>query len=262
VYSSLNSRWIIGYIIAFTALSLTFSHLGIIGLGTVGLRAFSGALAGIINLNLYIVPLISTITASLSIVSEREQGTLEFHLSLPITRSELVIARALTTILAISFATVLGYGLSSWYMMLVLNEVDLTIFLKILAISLLMVFSFAGLGMLITTLTSSRFASLAASIALWIFLAMIYEMVLMALVIVFKLSPMELWFLIVLNPLEASRLLMVYSVDPHMTFLGELGSFIVREAGEWFVYPLIATPLAYGFAGLCTAVYLFRRGDL
>jgi len=173
-----------------------------------------------------------------------------------------VIAKALTTNLAIAFATVLGYGLSSWYMMLFLTEVDLAIFLKILATSLLMVFSFVGLGMFITTITSSRFAALAASIAVWIFLAMVYEMVLMALVIVFKLSAAELWFLIVLNPLEASRLLMVYSVDPRMTFLGELGSFIIREAGEWFVYPLIAIPLAYGLAGLCAAVYIFKLSDL
>ena len=125
-----------------------------------------------------------------------------------------------------------------------------------------MVFSFVGLGMLITTLTSSRFAALAASIALWIFLGMVYEMVLMALVIVFKLSAMDLWFLIVLNPLEASRLLMVYSVDPNMTFIGELGSIIVRETGGWFVYPLIKSPLAYGFAGLCVSIYLFKHSDL
>jgi len=231
-------------------------------LGTVGLRAFSGALAGIINLNLYIVPLISTITASLSIVSEREQGMLEFHLSLPITKHELVIAKMLITNLAITSATVLGYGLSSWYMMLVLTEVDLVIFLKILATTLLMVFSFAGLGMFITTLASSRFAALAASIAVWVFLAMIYETVLMALVIVFKLSAMELWFLMVLNPLEASRLLMIYSVDPRMTFLGELGSIILRDVGEWFFTPLIATPLIYGVAGLCASLYVFSKKDL
>jgi ABC-type transport system involved in multi-copper enzyme maturation permease subunit len=239
---------------------MTFSHLGMIGLGMVGFRAFSGALAGIINL--YIVPLISTITASLSIVSEREQGTLEFHLSLPITRSELVIAKALTTNLAIMLATMLGYGLSSWYMMLALTELDLVIFLKILAATLLMVFTFAGLGTLITVLATSRFAALAASIALWIFLAMVYEMVLMALVIVLRLSAAELWFLMVLNPLEASRLLMIYSVDPAMTFLGELGHFLVREVGGWFVYPLIASPLVYGFAGLLAGLYLFSNSDI
>ena len=261
-YSSLTSKWILGYIMTFTSLSLTFSHLGLLGLGTVGFRAYSGALAGIINLNLYIVPLISTVTASLSIVSEREQGTLEFHLSLPITRSELVVAKALTTILAIVIATMLGYGISSWYLMFVLTELDLLILLKILAATLLMVFAFVGLGTLITVIASSRFAALAASIALWIFLAMIYEMALMALVMVFRLSAADLWLLMILNPLEASRLLMIYSVDPAMTFLGELGHFLVREAGEWFVYPLIAMPLVYGVAGLLAGLYIFRNSDL
>ncbi len=69
---------------------------------------------------------------------------------------------------------------------------------------------------------------------------MIYEMVLMAIVMVFRPSAADLWLLMILNPLEASRLLMIYSVDPAMTYLGELGHFLVREAGEWFVYPYIA----------------------
>jgi hypothetical protein len=104
--------------------------------------------------------------------------------------------------------------------------------------------------------------SIAASIALRIFLAMIYEMALMALVMVFRLSAADLWLLMILNPLEASRLLMIYSVDPAMTFLGELGHFLVREAGEWFVYPLIAMPLVYGVAGLLAGLYIFRNSDL
>jgi hypothetical protein len=97
---------------------------------------------------------------------------------------------------------------------------------------------------------------------LWIFLSMIYEMALMALVTVFRLSAADLWLLMILNPLEASRLLMIYSVDPAMTFLGELGHFLVREAGEWFVYPLIAMPLLYGVAGLLAGLYIFRNSDL
>jgi hypothetical protein len=104
--------------------------------------------------------------------------------------------------------------------------------------------------------------SIAASITLRIFLAMIYEIVLMALVMVFRLSAADLWLLMILNPLEASRLLMIYSVDPAMTFLGELGHFLVREAGEWFVYPLIAMPLLYGVAGLLVGLYIFRNSDL
>ena len=61
---------------------------------------------------------------------------------------------------------------------------------------------------------------------------------------------------------SSSRLLMIYSVDPAMTFLGELGHFLVREAGEWFVYPLIAMPLVYGLAGLLAGLYIFRNNDL
>jgi Cu-processing system permease protein len=104
--------------------------------------------------------------------------------------------------------------------------------------------------------------SIVASIALRIFLAMIYEMAMMALVIVSRLSAVDLWLLMILNPLEALRLPMIYSVDPAMTFLRELSHFLAREAGEWFVCPLIDMPLLYGVAGLLVGLYVFRNSDL
>ena len=55
---------------------------------------------------------------------------------------------------------------------------------------------------------------------------------------------------------------MIYSVDPAMTFLKEIGHFLVREAGEWLVYPLIDMPLVYGVAGLLAGLYIFRNSDL
>jgi len=262
LYSLLLSRWMLGYIAVFTALSLSFAYLGLLGLSTVGFRAFSGALAAIINLNLYAVPLVSIITASLSIVAERENGTLEFHLSLPVTRSELFFAKAFSTMLAISLATILGYGLAGWYLMLVLSDADLIIFLNILGASLLMIFSFVGLGMLISSATRSRFTALATSIALWIFFTLLYEVFLMVFVIVFRISALDLWLLMILNPLEASRLLMVYSVDPSMSLIGELGNYLAREFGGAAAYPSLGAPLLYGSVCLIVRLAWFRRIDL
>ncbi len=262
LYGLLLSRWMIGYVVVFTSLSLSFSYLGLLGLETVGFRAYSGALAAIINLNLYAVPLASIITAALSIVAERENGTLEFHLSLPVIKADLYVAKASSTILAISFATTLGYGLAGWYLMLVLIDADLTVFLNILGSSLLMVFSFVGVGMLISAASRSRLTALAVSIALWIFFTLLYEVFLMALVIVLRIAPLDLWLLMILNPLEASRLLMIYSVDPSMTLLGELGNFLAKELGGSVAYYSLAAPLLYGATCLLAGLVLFKRIDL
>jgi ABC-type transport system involved in multi-copper enzyme maturation permease subunit len=262
LYSLLLSRWMLGYIAIFTALSLSFAYLGLLGLSTVGFRAFSGALAAIINLNLYAVPLVSIITASLSIVAERENGTLEFHLSLPVTRTELFFAKTFSTMLAISLATILGYGLASWYLMLVLSDADLIVFLNIMGASLLMIFSFVALGMLISSATRNRFTALATSITLWIFFTLLYEVLLMVLVIVFRISEFDLWLLMILNPLEASRLLMIYSVDPSMSLIGELGNYLAREFGVVVTYSSLGAPLLYGSICLIVGLAWFRRINL
>ncbi|GBC71354.1 Inner membrane transport permease YbhR [Candidatus Calditenuaceae archaeon HR02] len=260
--SALRSRWLYGFSISFAGLGSAFSYLGALGLGEVGFRAYSAAIAGIINLNLYAVPLAAVIASSLSLVSEREKGTMEFLLSLPTSRWEIVFSRLVSNVVSISAAIVLGYGLASWLLWLLVSETDLLIYLSILWASIVLAYSFAGIGLLISSLVRSRFAALALSLGVWIGLVMVYEVVLMAAVILLNLSPLDVTPLLLANPVQASRLVIVKTFDPSMSLLGEFGAFIQREFGETLASVLIGSQIAIGTACTLIAMLTFSKGDL
>lgn len=260
--SSLRSRWLMGFVGSFAVLGASFSYLGALGLSEVGFRAYSAAVAGIISLNLYILPLVSIVAASLSLVSERERDTIEFLLSLPISKWEPVISKFVSNVFSISTATAMGYGLAAWVLWLLLSETDMWIYLQMLGAALLLAFSFSGIGILISSTTRSRFAALALSLGVWIGLVMVYEVALMAAVILLRLDRPGLLALMAINPVQASRLLMVHSVDPSLTFLGEFGSYVVREFDGILAPMLVVSQLIVGTVCTFTALLTFSRADL
>ncbi|MEM0455659.1 MAG: ABC transporter permease subunit [Nitrososphaerota archaeon] len=259
---SLRSRWLLGFVASFAAMGASFAYLGALGLGQVGFRAYSAAVAGIINLNLYVVPLAAVVASSLSLVAERERGTMEFLLSLPLARWELVLSRLCAGVLSLAAAIAMGYGLASWALWLLLSEADLWVYLSMLGASVLLAFSFSGIGTLISSLTRSRFAALALALGVWIGLVMVYEVALMAAVILLGLDAPTVIALMVLNPVQASRLMMVHSVDPTLSFLGEFGVLLVRELGGLLVPLLVASQLAVGLACTALALLAFGRSEL
>jgi len=262
IAGSLRSRWLLGFVFSFAAMGASFAYLGALGLSQVGFRAYSAAVAGIINLNLYVVPLAAVVSSSLSLVSERERGTMEFLLSLPIAKWELVLSRLCAGVLSLTAAIAMGYGLASWALWLFLSETDLWVYLSMLWASVLLAFSFAGIGTLISSLTRSRFAALALALGAWIGLVMVYEVVLMAAVILLGLDASTVIALMVLNPVQASRLMMVQSVDPTMSFLGEFGVLLIRELGGYLQPVLVASQLAVGLVCTLLALISFERAEL
>jgi hypothetical protein len=260
--SALRSRWLLGFAASFAAMGASFAYLGALGLGEVGFRAYSASVAGIINLNLYVVPLAAVVSSSLSLVAERERGTLEFLLSLPVARWEMVLSRLGASVLSLAAAIALGYGLASWILWLLLTEVDLWIYLSMFGTSVLLASAFAGIGVLISSAARSRFGALALALGAWIGLVMVYEVALMAAVILLRLDSVTVMVLMALNPVQASRLMMVYYVDPTLSFLGEFGVTLLRQLGGSLIPVLVSSQLAVLSVSTAIALLIFSKSEL
>ena len=84
---SLKNRWFVLYTICFSALALLVLLFSTMGGDIAGYSGFGRTAASLINLVLLFIPLIAIITGGVSISNERENGTLPYLLSHPITKS-------------------------------------------------------------------------------------------------------------------------------------------------------------------------------
>jgi Cu-processing system permease protein len=79
--------------------------------GMVGFRSIEFTIASLVSLVIYLIPLIALVLGFDAIVGERERGSLDLLLSMPITRFELLLGKYLGLAGALAFSTVAGFGL-------------------------------------------------------------------------------------------------------------------------------------------------------
>jgi ABC-type transport system involved in multi-copper enzyme maturation permease subunit len=231
------------------------------GISYLGLKAVGRITATLINLSLYLIPLISLMLSSISIVGEKESGITEWIFSEPIGVLEYILGKFIGLVSAISIATLLGFGLASWLITSILPPEDISKYLYFIVIAVLLSSTSVGIGLLISVVTKSRLEALGLTFFTWFTMIFIYDMIVMGLAIAMNLKEQIVFFIAVLNPVETSRIMMIYSIDPALVFLGPSGIYTARTLGIYLPIVLTSIMITYVFISLTTAYLLFKRGD-
>jgi ABC-type transport system involved in multi-copper enzyme maturation permease subunit len=124
--------------------------------------------------------LLALIIASSTVVREREEGTLQLVLTYPCRRSTLLLGEHLATVLTVAapmvgctLAFVLFAAMSD---RLQFDETVLLALAEFLALCVLLASAFAGLGLLIATMTRRPATAVTAAFAVWVVLAFAYPL--------------------------------------------------------------------------------------
>lgn len=86
----LRNRWVMVVALVFTVASLLITYFGAAAQGQVGPTSIELTIASLVSLVIYLVPLIALLLGFDAIVGERERGSLDLLLSLPIDRKSVV----------------------------------------------------------------------------------------------------------------------------------------------------------------------------
>ncbi len=258
----LHNKWLILYILLFAGLGFGFTHYSSIGLSTLGFRMFGKVSAAMVNINLYLIPLLAMFTTALSIVGERERGTIELLLAQPVSKAEVLLSKYLASVISTAVALAMGYGITAWYLWLFLSSSDLVIFLQIMAGSILLAAVLSAVGVAVGVVSRSRFQALAIILTIWFFTLIIFDLILMGYVMVANPDASSLFALMALNPVENSRLLMMYAIDPSLLILGPISVYVARNIGQTLPILLLTTQIALLTALLSLATLKFNKQDM
>jgi ABC-type transport system involved in multi-copper enzyme maturation permease subunit len=199
---------------------------------------------------------------SISIVGERESGLLEWIFSEPIGVIEYVLGKFAGLLTAISTATLLGYGLASWIILTVLPPEDVSKYLIFILVAILLSASSLAIGFLLSVLSRSRFEALGIAFLSWFTMIFIYDLVVMGLTISLMIKDIATFYLTILNPVDSSRILMTYLIDPTLTFLGPTGAYMIREMSNTVVILVVSVLLLYTLSPLVITIKILRGSDI
>ena len=168
-----RDRWVLVISALFALLA---SAVGLYGRSAEGDAA---ALTGpsLVTLASLFVPLVALALGYDAIVGERERNTLGLLLSLPVSRTEVVVAKFLGRSLALTIAVLVGLGAA----MLAAADGEARTLGTLIVPTLLLGLSFVAIGMLVSTVSSRQSVATSFVVVIWFLLVFFYDLGLLGL---------------------------------------------------------------------------------
>lgn len=206
-----------------------------------GARGHARMLGGLMQLAMVFVPLMALIPAVVAIAAEREEGTLDYLLAQPVTRTEVYFGKWAGVCGAAALSVLAGFGLmgvvAAW------RGVPAAPVGALLACTLLLVLVFVSLGLGLSSRTASPTRATSLGLTLWIALTGLGSLGVMSAFVQWGIPARALQAWSIVNPVEAYRMAGILIVDPATTALGPVGESLLDSVGRTGVIGLAAVSL-------------------
>jgi Cu-processing system permease protein len=209
----IRNRWLLAVALIFSLFALAIAYFGTAQQGEVGFRSIDVTVASLVSLVIYLVPLIALILGYDAIVGEKERGSLELLLSMPITRFEILLGKYLGLAAALASSTVIGFGAGLLPLAAELSTRDVYHYAGFVLSAILMGLAFLSISLLVSVITVDRVRASGVAIALWFFFVLIFDLLLLGALVVSQgnLGSAVFAAVLMLNPADVFRLLNIFS---------------------------------------------------
>jgi Cu-processing system permease protein len=254
----IRSRWVLAVAAIFSVFALVIAYFGASQAGAVGFKGMELTIASLVSLVIYLVPLIALILGYDAVVGERERGSLDLLLSLPVTRLEVLVGKYLGLATALGFSTIAGFGLAGVVLSYGIGLQALVHYAGFILSTVLVGLAFLSIALLVSVLASNKVAASGAAVALWFFYVLIYDLILLGVLVVTegRYTGGAFPVLLLLNPADIFRILNIFSLEEAKTLYGLATVFPETLANPWV---LGAAMVFWIVAPLAVAYARFRR---
>lgn len=202
-YDVLRSRWMIIYFLFFLVVTFSLLYLS---------NNASKAIASLMNIILTIIPLISTVFGVMHYYNSKD--FIDLLLSQPIRRRSVFFGQYLGLSVSLSSSFFLGtiipfaiYGMTV--------SAEIWNFGILVIAGILLTFIFVALAFFISLLNEDKIKGFGFAILLWLYLAVLYDGMILLFFVSFSDYPLETPSIIftLLNPIDLSRILILLKLD-------------------------------------------------
>lgn len=257
---AVRSRWVLLCGGLFALLALALALVGMRSVGISGVAGFSRTAIGLLNLVLYLVPLLALLLSITSMAAEREEGALEVLLAQPITRRSVVLGKFAGLGAALAIALFGGFGSAGLVIAIAGGDLAAGDYLLLVLRSLGLGLTFVSLGLWLASASASRVRALMWGLLLWFGSVLLYDLLVVGATAIFGGAALKsaLGLLLVANPVDLVRiaaLIQLGGVDSFGLTAQALIGFLRGPTGAalltlallaWIVLPLLGAIRAFG----------------
>ncbi|MBK7157158.1 MAG: ABC transporter permease subunit [Ignavibacteria bacterium] len=194
----LRSKFIISYTLFLFLMSMSVIYIG---------HDSSKAAVSILNIILFVVPLVCIIFGTIHFYNSRE--FIEFLLTQPVARKSIFWSEYLGISGSLSAAFIIGAGVP-----VISAGINIT-GVYLLVTGTMLTFIFVSLAFLSSTINNDKVRGVGLSIILWLYLSVIFDGFVMMIFYMFRDYPLDKYIVALtsLNPVDLSRILILLQID-------------------------------------------------
>jgi len=227
---NIRNKWTIIFAGVFGVLVVGISYIGIMAEGFSGMQNFTRTSASMLNLVLYIVPLIALIMGTLSFTSDR--GTTELLFSQPVFRGEVLLGKILGLFFSLSLSMIVGFIVAGGIIVTVTGSEGLLQYLMFVLLSLLLALVFLVVAVMIATSNKRKSRSFGIALFAWFFFVLFYDLIILGVSLLFKGQTANTILFLSLfgNPVDMVRVAALIILD-NVSIFGAAGAALLRFLG-------------------------------
>ncbi len=263
ISESIRSKWFLVYALVFGAIVVGLFVSGLTESRVMGFTGLSRLLVTYLQITMALLPLFVLLTTVRSLAGDRESGTFEYMLSLPVSLGSWFwgkcIGRFAVVFLPvfIAMAAAIVWGALKGFPVPLLPVAYYTGLLFSLALC------FLGFGVLISTLTRSTEIATGLALVTWLFMLLFLDLVLLGLLVKTGLNSESVVTVALLNPLQVFRTAAMMLFDPQLVLLGSSAYVILDHfGGSGYIAWALFYPALLGIITATIGYCSFRKSDL
>jgi Cu-processing system permease protein len=239
-------------------LSVALSLLGLGGLGNFGVAGFGRTAASLLNLILFIVPLMGLLIGAMSLSNEREQGSLAFLMAQPVSPTEILLGKYLGAAIALIAAIFLGFGASGAVISFYAGSAQIGGFVILLLFTGLLGLSFLSLGFLLSVFSTRSATATGLVFFVWFFFVFLSDLGIIGAVLNIRFAPDELFWLSVSNPLQSFKLAVIGALQKSLEAFGMAGQYATDAFGNAYIFVMAALIIFWILTPLGISLWRFN----
>lgn len=227
---NIRNKWMLMFAAAFGGVSLTVCYFGLVTVATVGVQGFTRTTASLLNLVLYLVPLVALVMATMSFSGER--GASELLFSQPVSRRDVLVGKLVGLFLCIAGATCMGFGSAGAVIAARVGSDGSGRYVIFVALALLLALVFLSVGAMIAILFDDKTRALGAALFLWFFFVIFYDLLVIGMTFLFKERTANVFIFLSLfgNPVDMVRVSSLMNLGGATVF-GAAGASLMKFLG-------------------------------
>lgn len=223
---------------------------------------YSGVSGTMLNLTLYLLPLMSLMLGAFSLTGEKEEGNWELLSTYPLGTWSFLLGKYAGLAVVLLAIVLFGFGLSGAAGWMLGGGFDAATYLHLLVFAVCLALFFLGAAMLVGTLARNRWQALTIAVGIWFFAIIAWPSLLIAVLgmLPYPMIKPSVTALTFLNPAELTRLFTVVKLGGGSTLGPEYYNWMTWIRSPWGTPAFIGVML--GWIGLCLliAYAMWERG--